>query len=342
MDRKAVSFFIVGLAVGLLVAVSGFSLFVRSRNLAGDTERDKIVLRLAHCLDQSHPVHKGMVFMAQRAAELSGGTVEMQIFPNGQLGSETESIEQLQRGALAMAKVSTAPLESFLPEMAVFGVPYVFRDKEHYWKALEGAFGEKMLLAGERAGLRGLCYYDSGARSFYTVKEPILKPEDLEGKKIRVMKSKTSMDMVAVLGGAPTPIPWGELYTALQQGMIDGAENNPPSFFTNRHYEVCKHYSLDEHTRIPDILLISKKVWENLPQQVQSWVQQAADESSVHQRELWRQETRKDLDQVQAPEIGVKVYYPDKEPFVRKVQPMYEQYEGTVVGELIKEIQAVE
>ena len=186
------------------------------------------------------------------------------IYPSGQLGAERELIELLQIGSLAMTKVSTAPLESFVPEMKIFGIPYVFRDAEHRWKVLNGSIGKQLLLAGEPFFLRGMCYYDAGSRSFYSMDKPIKSPADLEGLKIRVMKSITAVNMVQALGGSPTPIPWGELYTALQQGVVDGAENNPPSFFFSRHYEVCKYYSLDEHTAVPDILLMSTVIWYRL------------------------------------------------------------------------------
>jgi TRAP-type C4-dicarboxylate transport system substrate-binding protein len=150
------------------------------------------------------------------------------------------------------------------------------------------------------------------------------------------MKSKTSMDMVTVLGGAPTPIPWGELYTALQQGMVDGAENNLPSFYTNRHFEVCKHLSLDEHTRIPDILLVSESIWQTLPAQVQEWLQQAADESSHYQRGLWDQES--ELARERILEQGVTIHTPDRREFMEAVQPMHESYEKTELGPLLRRI----
>ncbi len=154
--------------------------------------------------------------------------------------------------------------------------------------------------------------------------------------KIRVMNSRTAMDMISAMGGAPTPIAWGELYTALQQGTVDGAENNPPSFFSNRHYEVCKYFSLDAHTRIPDILLISTKIWDDLEPQVRRWVQQAADDSSVFQRNLWKEKTIEALER--AKEEGVQIFYPDQAPFVAKVADMLAEYEGTPVGALVNQI----
>ncbi|MBC7188146.1 MAG: TRAP transporter substrate-binding protein [Calditrichaeota bacterium] len=298
------------------------------------------VLKLAHALDTNHPVHKGMVYMAERVAEKSHGRLRVDIYPSGQLGDERELIELLQIGSLAMTKVSTAPLEAFVPEMEIFGIPYVFRDDEHRWKVLRGDIGRRLLLAGERFLLRGMCYYDAGSRSFYTKKVPIMQPGDLRGLKIRVMNSPTSFKMIQTLGGSATPIPWGELYTALQQGVVDGAENNPPSFYFSRHYEVCKYYCLDEHTSIPDILLMSTTVWETLSLEEQKWLQEAVDESVDYQRKLWQESSEQALQEVQ--KAGVQVLHPDKAPFRRAVQEMYDAYKGTPIYELIQEIQRVE
>jgi len=338
--KKSSSYFVAGLMVGLVVATVAFSLLLRSKNLQA-TGGGRLVLKLSHVLDQTHPVHTAMEYMAERLAEKSGGTVIMKVFPSGQLGGETDSIEQLQRGAIAMTKTSTSVMEGFIPEMAVFGIPYIFRDSEHYWKVLDGELGKMLLHLGEVKKLRGLCYYDSGSRNFYTVEKPILSPDDLKGMKIRVMKSKTAMDTISALGGSPTPIPWGELYTALQQKMVDGAENNPPSFYTNRHFEVCKYFSFDEHTRIPDILLISQIVWESLTPQQQTWVQEAADESSVFQRKLWKEKTDEAIEETE--KEGVKFYYPDKKPFVEKVKAMHQSYDDNEkIAPLLKRIKETE
>jgi tripartite ATP-independent transporter DctP family solute receptor len=172
-------------------------------------DREVTVIKLAHALDTNHPVHKGMVFMAQKVEEYSRGKMRVDIYPSGQLGNERELIELLQIGSLAMTKVSTAPMEAFVPEMKIFGIPYLFRDSEHRWKVLSGPIGQRLLLAGEPFFLRGMCYYDAGARSFFTINKPIRTPEDLKGMKIRVMKSITSVAMVNALGGSPTPIPFG-------------------------------------------------------------------------------------------------------------------------------------
>ena len=341
MDRKSLSFLALGLVVGSLLAAVVFIGVLRSeRGANAAAGGQKTVLKLGHVLDQSHPVHAAMEYMARRAGELSGGMLEMQVFPNGQLGSEPECIEQLQRGALAMVKTSAAAMEGFVPDMAVFGLPYLFRDDIHYWRVLEGSIGQALLAAGDPVGVHGLCYYDSGSRSFYTVDQPILRPEDVKELKLRVLPSKMARDLIALLGGGPTPVPFGELYTALQQSMVDGAENNPPSFHTSRHYEVARHYSIDEHTRIPDVVIFSKMIWDGLSPAMLGWITQAANESVVFQRKLWQEQTKASLEAVE--KAGVKIYRPDKAPFVAATAPLYKEFEGTRVGDLAEQIRAVQ
>jgi len=301
---------------------------------------DTVVLKLAHVLDTGHSVHQGMVHMAERLEHYSNGRMRIDIYPSGQLGAERETVELVQIGSLAMTKVSAAPLEAFVPAMKVFSIPYVFRDREHYFKALDSAIGKELLASVEVARLRGMGYYDSGSRSFYMVDTPVETPDNLQGKKIRVMKSQTAVKMVAALGGSATPISWGELYTALQQGVVDGAENNPPSFYLSGHYEVCKYYALNEHTAVPDMLLMSTWVWDSLDEQQQQWLQMAVDDSVKYQRELWRTSTEEALAAVQA--AGVIVTYPDKQPFMNAVQEMKASYDGTEIGRLLKAIEAVE
>ena len=333
------SFFVSGMLIGALVAAFGFAWFLRSgKNVSADSV-DQIVLKLGHSLDTTHPVHLGMERMKERLEELSGGTVTINIYPSSVLGSEVQCIEQLQNGSLAMTKTSAASIENFVPEMSVFGLPYLFRGADHYWQVLKSPLGKELLQKGNAKSLKGLCYYDSGSRNFYTKDKPVKTPDDLVGLKIRVMNSRTAMDMVSVLGAAPTPIAWGELYTALAQGTVDGAENNPPSFTTNKHYEVCKHFSKDAHTMIPDLLLISTKVWDKLEPQIRAWVQQAADESSDYQRKLWTEKTLESLEQAKAE--GVTVYEVDQSLFAEKVQPMYEALEDETIKQLVKQIRQV-
>ncbi|MCA9239753.1 MAG: TRAP transporter substrate-binding protein [Planctomycetales bacterium] len=318
-----------------LLATTAYALVVKQQNrsqIAGAAR----VLRLAHSLDTKHPVHLGMVRMAEVVEELSDGKLKLDITPNGTLGSETQCLEMLQHGVLDMAKTSSAPLEGFVPEVAVFGVPYVFRDEAHCWRVLDGPIGKRLLAAGADKGIVGLCYYDAGARSFYTVSKPIVTPSDLEGLKIRVQSSNMAIQMVKALGGAATPLEWGELYTALHASMLDGAENNLPSFYTSRHFEVCRYFSFDEHTRVPDMLLISTITWQTLSDTQRGWLQQASAESVLLQRQLWREETERVAADLEA--AGVQFTRPDQALFREKVQPLHESLAGTVVGDLMKEI----
>lgn len=316
--------------LGLVVLVAGCG-----------ADRGVKVIKLGHSLDPSHSVHKAMEFMAERLAETSGGTMRLDIYPSQQLGTEREAIELLQIGSLGMTKVSSSALEGFAPAYQVFGLPYLFRDDTHRFSVLQAEVGQEILRSAEPFNLRGLAYYDAGSRSFYTKDRPVNTPADLEGLKIRTQESLVAIRMVRALGGSATPISWGELYSALQQGIVEGAENNPPSFYLSRHYEVCKYYSLDEHTAVPDVLLISTVVWNDLTLQQQTWVQEAATASAEYQRALWAQSEQEALAAVQ--EAGVEIIRPDKSLFIETVQPMYEEFRSnTEVYDLIQRVRAVE
>ncbi|MDP5061338.1 MAG: TRAP transporter substrate-binding protein [Maribacter sp.] len=295
-------------------------------------------LRLGHGLDVSHSVHKAMVKMAEDLSTRSGGKLKLEIYPSQQLGTERECLELLQIGSLDMTKVSVGVLENFAPKMKVLGLPFLFRDRQHSFDVLDGPIGEMLLNEGEKYWLKGLGYYDAGSRSFYTMNKPIEKPDDLIGEKIRVMESATAVNMVKALGGSPTPISWGELYTSLQQGVVDGAENNPPSFYLSRHYEVCKYYSLDEHTVLPDVLLIGTYVYDKLNEQEKKWLNESVKESVKYQRILWAEAEEEALREVQ--KAGVKIIRPDKTLFAEKVQSIFEGYkEDKEMYSLIKQIQ---
>ncbi len=296
-------------------------------------------LKLAHGLDINHPVHKGMEYMGELLKEKSGGRMAIEIYPSGQLGSERQCLELLQIGSLGMTKVSASVMENFAPNLKVFSLPYIFRDKEHAFAVLDGPIGKNLLVQSDQFWLRGLTYFDAGYRSFYTKNKPIDAPSDLKGLKIRVQESQTSMNMIRAMGGSPTPISWGELYTALQQGVVDGAENNPPSFYLSRHYEVCKYYTINEHTSVPDILVIGTVAWNRLTPQEQQWLQEAADEATDYQRKLWAEAEAEALAEVK--KAGVEVTYPEKEPFAKSVQSLYKNYQNDKeVFDLIQRIQA--
>jgi len=236
-----------------------------------------------------------------------------------------------------MTKVSTGSLENFSPNIKVFGLPFLFRDRQHSYSVLDGPIGRDLLSGTEKYWLKGLAYYDAGARSFYTKEKKINSPEDLDGLKIRVMESKTAFDMVKALGGSPTPISFGELYTSLQQGVVDGAENNPPSFYLSRHYEVCKYYTLDEHTILPDVLLMSTHIWDSFSDQEKGWLSQAVKESVIEQRKLWAESEKQSLDAVK--EAGVEIIIPDKTLFSKKSKKILESYkEDEVLYDFINRI----
>ncbi len=317
-----------------------FTLIIFGLAGCGEISQTK-TLKLAHGLDNAHPVHKGMEYMAERLADKSGGRLQIEIYPSQQLGTERQCLELLQIGSLAMTKVSAAVMENFAPNIQVLSLPYIFRDREHSFRVLDGAVGKKLLRQSEQYWLRGLTYFDAGYRSFYTKGRPVRTPQDLEGLKIRVQESVTAINLVRALGGAPTPISWGELYTALQQGVVDGAENNPPSFFLSRHYEVCQYYSLNEHTSVPDILIIATVAWNRLSPEEQQWLEEAAQEATIFQRKLWAEAEKHALEEVQ--KAGVEIIYPEKAPFAEKARSILESYKDRPeMYQLIQEIQAVE
>jgi len=286
------------------------------------TTAQATTLKLSHNHDVSYPVHKAMKFMADRAKELSDGELKIRIYPNAQLGSQRESLELVQNGALDMAKSNAAELEAFAKPYGAFNMPYLFKDSDHLYRGLQSDIGKQILVSGKNKGFIGLTYYDAGARSFYA-KKAITSPADLKGLKVRVQPSPSAVKMVELLGGSPTPITFGELYTALQQGVVDAAENNVPSMTMNRHSEVAKFFSLDEHTMIPDVLVISTKVWEKLSDKERSALSQAAAESMMKMKDLWAESEK--AERAAAEKQGVQFVTVDKEPFRQAVTPMYEQ-----------------
>ncbi|WP_108802456.1 TRAP transporter substrate-binding protein [Aquimarina sp. Aq107] len=289
------------------------------------TKKEVKILRLAHTLDTKHPVHKAMTILGEKLKKKSNGTLEVKLYPSGQLGAERECLELLQIGSLDITKVSAAVLENFITEYKVFSIPYLFRDRQHAFQVFDGAIGDEMLTKGDKYRLRGLTFYDAGSRSFYTKEKPITTPEDLKGLKIRVQKSNMAVAMVNSLGGSPTPISWGELYTALQQGVVDGAENNLPSFYTSKHYEICKYFSLDQHTAVPDVLLIGLDTWERLSEQEQIWLKEAARESTIEQRKLWAASEKESLDIITA--SGVEIITPDKTLFEQETESIQKMFQ---------------
>ncbi len=299
-------------------------------------QSDKTVLRMGHTIDTKHSVHLAMLYMAQQLDHYSDGTMELKIYPHGQLGSEREMVELLQIGSLAMTKVSAAALEGFVPQMKVFSLPYIFRSREHRWQVLQSDIGKEILNATAAAHLVGLGYFDAGSRSFYMTNGIVNSPKDIVGKKIRVMNSQIAVKMIDAFGGAATSISWGELYAALQQGVIDGAENNPPSYYSSRHYEVSKFYSLNEHTSVPDVIVASQHIINSLTEEQQQWLKQATADAIERQKSLWVVAEIEALAAVRA--AGVQVSYPDKNLFFKAVEPLHASYANTMIGDYISRI----
>lgn len=289
-----------------------------------DSGGERIIL--AHAMHPSHPVSVALERMASNAGRLSDGQLNIQIYAGGQLGSERELLELIQLGSIGMTKVSAATIENVVPAMQVYSLPYLFRNEAHVRQVQDGPLGRELLREGIPKRLRGMAYYDAGSRSIYTVNRRVERPEDMNGLKIRVMESRISVRLMRSLGGAPTPISWGELYTAFQGGLVDGAENNPPSFYTSRHYEVCRYYVLNEHATIPDLLVMDERLWQRLSTQQQQWLREAIDESVAFQRELWQEFTENALMEIEA--AGVEIIRPDRQPFREATRPLYEHIAG--------------
>lgn len=282
------------------------------------------LLYLAHNMPQSHPVHMGILELQQSLERKSGGSLKIKVFSDGQLGSEREVLELLQIGSIAITKVSAATLSNFVPEYHVLGIPFVFRDERHKFDVLEGEIGRSILEKGNKYWLRGLCFYDAGSRSFYTSTKAIRSPKDLKGMKIRVMNNQMSINMVKAMGGSGTPMAFSELYTALQQGVVDGAENNPPSFVESNHFEVCKYYTLDEHSGVPDVLVISTKYWNRLSDQEKEWLLEASMESAEAQKKYWKESVERSMKV--AIDKGVEVIVPDKSLFAEQASTVKEDF----------------
>ncbi|UOQ45572.1 TRAP transporter substrate-binding protein [Halobacillus salinarum] len=326
--------------LGLLVLSFSIVLLTGCGNSSGGESGGSKQLKLAHNLSEDHPVNKALEKFAEEVKEKTNGEVTVKIYPNGVLGSEKEVLEQLQSGAVDMTKVSAGALESFSKEYSVFSLPYIFESKDHYRKVMESDVVKDIYQSTKDKGFIGLTYFDSGARSFYTKDTPIKTPDDLKGLKIRVMDSPTAIEMVKLMGGTPTPMPYGEIYTALQQGVVDGAESNPTALTTGKHGEVAKAFSKNEHTMIPDIAVISQKTWDGLTEDQQKAFEEAAADATKYHTEIWN----KAIDDAvkEAEDMGVKFYDVDKQPFIDAVQPMYKEFKKDKdIAKIIDEIKSM-
>jgi tripartite ATP-independent transporter DctP family solute receptor len=272
-----------------------------------------------------YPTVQGLIRMGDLLNEWTGGRISIEVYPSKQLGEEKETIEQTQLGVIDITRVSVGPVGEIVPELNVVALPYIFRSEEHCNKVVDGAIGDELLAKVEAHGFIGLGWYASGQRSFYNTKKPIRSLDDLKGMKFRVMQNELFVNMVAALGASATPMAYGEVYTALSTGVIDGAENNFPSYLTSNHYEVAKYYTLDEHLRVPEIILFSKKTWDGLSASDQKLIKKASDESVPYQRDEWTKKVEEALVQLKAAgcEIITEI---DKQPFIDSMDEVYAKY----------------
>lgn len=261
----------------------------------GSASAEKLSFRLAEAHPDDYPTTLGDKRFADLVRERSDGRIDIQVFANSQLGEESDAIEQVQMGSVEMTRVSSAPMTEFAAGMGLFGLPYIFDDADHMWRFLDDDAGKKLLGELDSAGFKGLCYFDPGARSFYTRDKVIKKPADVQGLKFRVQESEVILDFVKALGGSPTPMDYGEVYSSLQSGLLDGAENNPPSYFSASHYEVAQNYTLDQHMRVAEILVVNSDVWSGLTPEDQDLLQQAANDAVPYQKKKWKQQVATDL-----------------------------------------------
>lgn len=309
--------------------------------LAGAATAQEIVLRSADTHPDGYPTVEAVKHMSDLLMERSDGRIAIEVFHSRQLGEESDTIEQTQFGVIDMNRINMAPLNNIIPETSVPALPYVFRSIDHMRAVMDGEIGDEILASFEEHDLVGLAYYDSGARSFYNSERPVETPADLDGLKIRVQQSDLFIAMIEALGANATPMPFGEVYSGLQTGVIDGAENNWPSYESTNHYQVAQYYSLDEHSMSPEVLVMSKQSWDKLSAEDQDLIRQAARDSVAHMRELWdarESEARRIVE-----EAGSQINEVEKQPFIDAMQPVYDEFvTDPALQDLVDRIRAVE
>jgi tripartite ATP-independent transporter DctP family solute receptor len=282
------------------------------------------VLRSSDTHPDGYPTVEAVQYFGELVKERTNGRYSVEVYHSAQLGEEKDTIEQVRSGVIDLNRVSMAPFNGLIPETTVPSLPYLFRSEDHMHKVMDGEIGAEIAAAFEPHGLVLLAFYDAGARSFYNSKKPINSKDDLAGLKFRVIQSDIFVDMVSALGANATPMPYGEVYSAIETGVIDGAENNFPSYDTAKHHEVAKYYSLDEHTIVPEVFVMAKSSWDKLTPEDQETFKQAAKESVAKQRELWAAKVKESRDKVVA--AGSTITTPDKQSFIDAMAPVYEKH----------------
>ncbi len=299
-----------------------------------------IVLRLADNQPIGYPTVLGDEEFARLVGVYSDGRIKVEVYPQGQLGDEKSAIEQVQFGGIDFTRVSISPLADFQPLLNALQMPFLYRDADHMWAVLNGEIGEYFLNSMESKGFVGLVYYDSGARSFYNTKKPTYTVADFRGMKIRVQESALMMGLVQSLGAVPTPMAYGDVYSALQTGVIDGAENNWPSYDTSSHYEVAKYFSLDEHTRVPEMIIASKITMDKLSKEDQEIIKRAARESQKVQVDSWAEYEKLSEAKVRAAGSQINKIN-DQAEFAAAMAPLYQSMLNNEQREWIEKIKAV-
>ena len=300
------------------------------------------VYQLSDNQPPDYPTTLGDKKFAALVKERTNGKIVIEVYDSAQLFDEKSAIEAAQMGGLAFCRVNAQPLSDFTKSLGVLSLPYIFNNADHQWKVFNGPVGEELLKEMEKNGLIGLTYYDSGSRSFYNNKREVKTPADMKGLKIRVQQSKLMMGLVESLGASPTPMAYGEVFTGLQSGVIDGAENNWPSYYSTSHYEVARFYTLDHHSRTPEILCMSKAVWDTLSAEDQKIIKQAAMESQATQRQAWKDYEAKSIEAIKKSGKVTITEVTDYAPWQEAVKSVYASVDlGPRKDEFIKKIRDV-
>lgn len=308
--------------------------------LVGCGERQRQTLFGTDTHPSDYPTVRAFRHFGDLLEQRTGGRLKLNLFPGGQLGAERDTLEITSFGGLDFNRVNLAPLNSIEPLTLIPSLPFLFDDEAHLRRAMDGEPGRRILDSLTPHGLIGLCFYDSGARSFYNTKRPIQRPEDMRGLKVRVQNSDLFVGMIRSLGADATPMDLGEVYQGLVQGVVDGAENNWPSYESGRHYEVARYYSLTNHVLSPEVLLMSKTRWDKLTAQEQAIVRSSAQDSVPFMRKLWDARVAEAKATVTA--SGVKVNEVDPEPFRAAMRPVWETFvKSADQRELVAQVMAM-
>ncbi|MEH0071178.1 TRAP transporter substrate-binding protein [Pannonibacter sp. Pt2-lr] len=310
--------------------------------MTGAATACETTLRSSDTHPDGYPTVEAVKAMGKLLEERTGGKLCVEVFHSAQLGQEKDTIEQTKFGVIDMNRVSMGPFNNLVEETKVVSLPYIFRSTGHMHKVMDGPIGEEILKAFEPHGYVGLAFYDGGSRSFYNAKKPVESIDDLKGMKVRVMQSDIFVDMMSALGANATPMPYGEVYSSIQTGVIDGAENNWPSYESSGHFEVAGYYTLDEHLIVPEVLVMSKASWDKLSAEDQAAVRQAAKDSVPLMREMWAAREKASEEKVRA--AGAKIITDiDKQPFIDAMKPVYEKHvTSDKLKDLVARIQATE